>query len=139
MTKEGGKVPATAERLAAKYLVKDEAPKIISSREQHEAYISRLLELQRKAPRTAEETETAKLLVVLIADYESKHFKIEAPSGLDVLKELMETNGLRQKDLSDDLGGESVVSLILQGKRQLNRQQIEKLGRRFRVSPAIFF
>jgi len=132
-------VPAIAERLPAKYLVKEEAPKTISSREQHEVYISRLLELQRKAHRTAEETETAKLLIILIADYEAKHFAIEKVSGVEVLKELMDTNGLRQKDLAEDLGGESVVSLILKQKRQLNRQQIERLGHRFHVSPAVFF
>ena len=132
-------MPAIAEPLPAKYLVKEEAPKTISSREQHEAYISRLLELQRKAHRTAEETETAKLLVVLIADYEAKHFAIEKVSGVEVLKELMDTNGLRQKDLAEDLGGESVVSLILKEKRQLNRQQIERLGHRFHVSLAVFF
>jgi antitoxin component HigA of HigAB toxin-antitoxin module len=132
-------VPAIAERLPAKYLLKEEAPKTISSREQHEAYIQRLLELQRKAHRSAEETETAKLLVVLIADYEAKHFKIQKVSGVEVLKELMAANALRQKDLADDLGGESIVSLVLQEKRQLNRQQMEKLGHRFRVSPAVFF
>jgi HTH-type transcriptional regulator / antitoxin HigA len=132
-------VPAIAERLPAKYLIKEEAPKTISSREQHEAYNSRLLELQRKVRRTAEETETAKLLIVLIADYEAKHFTIAKVSGVEVLKELMDTNGLRQKDLADDLGGESVVSLILKEKRQLNRQQMEKLGHRFHVSPAVFF
>jgi antitoxin component HigA of HigAB toxin-antitoxin module len=31
------------------------------------------------------------------------------------------------------------VSLILKEKRQLNRRQIEKLGHRFHVSPAVFF
>ena len=132
-------MPVIAERLPAKYLVKEEAPKIISSPQQHEVYISRLLDLQRKAHRTAEETETAKLLVVLIADYEAKHFIVEKASGVEVLKELMDTNGLRQKDLADDLGGESIVSLILKEKRQLNRQQMEKLSHRFRVSPAVFF
>jgi HTH-type transcriptional regulator / antitoxin HigA len=132
-------VPATAKRLPAKYLVKEEAPKIISSAQQHATYIQRLLELQRKAYRTAEETETAKLLIVLIADYEAKHFTIEKVSGVEVLRELMDANGLRQKDLADDLGGESIVSLILKEKRQLNRQQMEKLSRRFHVSPAVFF
>jgi HTH-type transcriptional regulator / antitoxin HigA len=132
-------VPVIAERLPAKYLVKEEAPKIVSSPQQHQAYISRLLDLQRKAHRTAEETETAKLLVVLIADYEAKHFIVEKASGVEVLKELMDTNGLRQKDLADDLGGESIVSLILKEKRQLNRQQMEKLSHRFHVSPAVFF
>ena len=132
-------MPAIAERLPAKYLLKEEAPKIISSAQQHETYIQRLLELQRKAHRTAEETETAKLLIVLIADYEAKHFKIERVSGVEVLKELMAANGLRQKDLADDLGGESIVSLVLKEKRQLNRQQMEKLSHRFHVSPGVFF
>lgn len=132
-------MPVIAERLPAKYLVKEEAPKIISSPQQHQAYISRLVDLQRKAHRTAEETETAKLLVVLIADYEAKHFIVEKASGVEVLKELMDANGLRQKDLADDLGGESIVSLILKEKRQLNRQQMEKLSQRFHVSPAVFF
>jgi len=77
--------------------------------------------------------------VVLIADYEAKHFIVEKASGVEVLKALMDANGLRQKDLADDLGGESVVSLILKEKRQLNRQQMEKLSLRFRVSPAVFF
>jgi len=56
-------------------------PAIIASCEQHEAYIQRLLELQRKAHRSAEETETAKLLVVLTADYKAKQFTIEKASG----------------------------------------------------------
>ena len=79
------------------------SPKIISSARRHEAYIQRLLELQRKAHRTSEETETAELRIVLIADYEAKHFTIVKVSGIEVLKELMDVNGLRQKDLADDL------------------------------------
>jgi antitoxin component HigA of HigAB toxin-antitoxin module len=86
--------------------------------------------LERQTKRT-----TAKLLNVLIADYEGKHFTVEKVSGVEVLKELMDTNGLRQKDLAEDLGGESIVSLILKEKRQLNRQQMEKLSQRFHVSP----
>jgi antitoxin component HigA of HigAB toxin-antitoxin module len=78
--------------------------KIISSAQQHETYIQRLFELQRKAHRAPEETETAKLLIVLIADCEAKHFTIEKVPGVEVLKELMAANGLRQKDLVDDWG-----------------------------------
>jgi HTH-type transcriptional regulator / antitoxin HigA len=131
LARQGGNVPAIAE-LAREIPCKSRGSK------DHEAYISRLLELQRKAHRTAEETETAKLLIVLIVDYEAKHFTIEKVSGVEVLRELMDANGLRQKDLADDLG-ESIVSLVLKEKRQLNRQQMEKLSRRFHVSPAVFF
>jgi antitoxin component HigA of HigAB toxin-antitoxin module len=59
--------------------------------------------------------------------------------GREVLRELMAANGLRQKDLDDDLGDESIVSVILQEKRQLKRRQMEKLSHRFHVSPAVFF
>jgi hypothetical protein len=41
---------------------------------------------------------------------------VEKVSGVEVLRELMAANGLRQKDLADDLGGESIVPLVLQEK-----------------------
>jgi HTH-type transcriptional regulator / antitoxin HigA len=41
--------------------------------------------------------------------------------------------------LARDLGGESMVSEVLSGKRKLNAGQIEQLSRRFRVSRAVFF
>jgi len=102
--------------------LRDEAPKTISSPRQHEAYISRLLELRRKAHRAAEETETAKLLIVLIADYEGKHLTTEKASAAQVLKELMNANGLRRKELAP-------VEQTTDGKTH----------QRFRVSPAVFF
>jgi HTH-type transcriptional regulator/antitoxin HigA len=36
-------------------------------------------------------------------------------------------------------GSKSVVSEILHGSRKLNRNHIEKLSKRFNVSPAVFF
>jgi HTH-type transcriptional regulator/antitoxin HigA len=38
-----------------------------------------------------------------------------------------------------ELGSESTVSLVLSGKRQLNRDHIARLSRRFNLSPAVFF
>jgi HTH-type transcriptional regulator/antitoxin HigA len=38
-----------------------------------------------------------------------------------------------------ELGSESTVSLVLSGKRQLNRDHIARLSRRFHVSPSVFF
>jgi HTH-type transcriptional regulator / antitoxin HigA len=64
---------------------------------------------------------------------------VERASGVEVLRELMAANGLGQKGLADDFGGESIVPLVLQEKRQLNRQQMERLSHRFHASPAVFF
>jgi HTH-type transcriptional regulator/antitoxin HigA len=51
----------------------------------------------------------------------------------------MRANGLRQKDLVDVFGTESIASEVLNGKRELNKEQIRRLSERFRVSPAVFF
>jgi len=78
-------------------------------------------------------------LTLLVEAYEEEHYPIRSASPVEVLKELMDANNLRQKDLAPMLGSESVVSEVLSGKRELNKHHIEKLSRRFGVSPAVFF
>jgi HTH-type transcriptional regulator/antitoxin HigA len=56
-----------------------------------------------------------------------------------VLRCLLDRHGLKQRDLAAELGGESVVSEVLSGKRRLNAAHIEELSKRFHVSPAVFF
>jgi HTH-type transcriptional regulator/antitoxin HigA len=51
----------------------------------------------------------------------------------------MEANDLRQKDLVPIFGSESIVSEVLNEKRGINKNHIEKLSKRFNVSPAVFF
>jgi HTH-type transcriptional regulator/antitoxin HigA len=60
-------------------------------------------------------------------------------SPVEVLNTLIEANNLRQKDLARLFGSESIVSEVLSGKCELNKSHIEKLSKRFRVSPAVFF
>ena len=65
-------------------------------------------------------------------------FPVPAAEPADVLRYLLERNGLSQRDIAPELGSESTVSLVLSGKRQLNRDHIARLSRRFNVSPASF-
>jgi HTH-type transcriptional regulator/antitoxin HigA len=125
-------MPAIAERPSEKYIC-HEAPKVITSEEQHAAYVSWLLELQRQKHLKAKDADTARLLVLVIKDYESKQFPVEAVSPKEVLAELMFANDLRQKDLAPIFGGESVVSLVLAGRRPLNKNHIEKLRQRSKI------
>jgi HTH-type transcriptional regulator/antitoxin HigA len=115
------------------------APKVITSDAQNERYISALLELEKKERLSAKEREFAELLTVLIEAYEDEHYQVRAASPVEVLVELMEANNLKQKDLAPLLGSESVVSEVLRGKRELNKHHIERLSKRFGVSPALFF
>src|SRR6266481_8024748 len=58
---------------------------------------------------------------------------------LEVLHFLMDQHGLLQKDLADVFGTPIIVSEVLSGKRELNKDHIKRLSRRFNVSPELFF
>ena len=79
-----------------------------------------------------------KTLTELVGDYERGQFKTGAISGAEMLAYLMELQGLNQTDLSNELGGQPVVSKILKGERELNLRQVKALAKRFKVSPEVF-
>ena len=115
------------------------APHLIRSEEQLAAYTKALYRLTAEPHPTPEQVEAIELPTLLIERYEGENFSLPKASPADVLRFLLSQHGLRQRDLADDLGGESVVSEVLSGKRKLNAAHIEQLSRRFHVSPAVFF
>jgi HTH-type transcriptional regulator/antitoxin HigA len=123
-----------------KYNIKGfSAPQPITSAAQNEHYIEVLYNLERRGRLSAAEEKYAELLTVLIEAYEEEHYPIRAASPVEVLVELMAANNLKQKDLAPLLGSESVVSEVLSGKRELNKQHIARLSQRFKLSPSVFF
>jgi HTH-type transcriptional regulator/antitoxin HigA len=70
--------------------------------------------------------------------YESKQQTLPEAAPAKVLAFLMEEHNLKQTDLAQELGGQSIVSAILNGKRELNTRQVKALAERFKVSPAVF-
>lgn len=115
-------------------------PRIIHSDEQNEAYIQTLYELEvGQETLSADAKEMADLLTLLIEDYEEKHFSLKKSSPTEVIEFLMEQHHLKQKDLADVFGTPSIVSEVLSGKRELNKEHIRRLSVRFHVSPELFF
>jgi len=115
-------------------------PRVIRSDEQNEEYIAALYELEQRHERWSEaEAELADLLTLLIEDYEEKSYKLPKASPLEVIAFLMEQHGLKQKDLMDVFATPSIVSEVMNGRRELNKEQIRRLSERFRVSPELFF
>jgi len=115
-------------------------PKVIRTEKENEAYTEILYELdQRSKTLTPAEKELAELLTLLIEDFEEKRYQLPRAQPVDVLRFLMEQHGLKQKDLVDVFGTPSIVSEVLSGKRELNKDHIERLSERFHVSPAVFF
>ncbi|HUB51482.1 MAG TPA: hypothetical protein VL986_05015 [Terracidiphilus sp.] len=120
-------------------MIKRGAPHVITSEKQLAAYTRALFELTAEPRPTAAQVKAIDLLTLLIERYEEERFALPDASPADVLRFLLERHGLKQRDLAGDLGGESVVSEVLSGKRKLNAVHIEHLSKRFRVSPAVFF
>jgi HTH-type transcriptional regulator/antitoxin HigA len=125
--------------VAEKYALEASSPAPITSERQHGEYLSVLDKLASKSRPTNEEEKYAEVLMTLIEAYEEGHHSIPDAPPVEVLRTLMRANNLRQKDLVSIFGSESIVSEVLHKKRCLNKAHIEKLSRRFRVSPAVFF
>jgi HTH-type transcriptional regulator / antitoxin HigA len=122
-----------------KYALDVGSPTAITSERQHDEYLGVLDRLMQKPNPSREEEKYAEVLATLIEAYEEENHITDDASPVEVLRALMEANGLRQKDLAELFGSESVVSEVLRGKRELNKGQIERLSKRFGVSPAAFF
>jgi HTH-type transcriptional regulator/antitoxin HigA len=78
-------------------------------------------------------------VIPFIEQYEKREFPIGPATPEEMLGFFMEEHNLSQYDLAKDLGGQPVVSQILRGKRKLTREHIERLSKRFGVTPATFY
>jgi HTH-type transcriptional regulator / antitoxin HigA len=95
------------------------------------------LVLQKKPDEGTEAYQNA--LTDLIEIYENKCHPIPDASDVDVLRMLMESNGLSQSQLAAKVGmAQSTISSVLKGTRVLTRDHIIALSRFFNVSPAVF-
>jgi len=80
------------------------------------------------------------LLCDLIASYEESEAEADSEtSPLETLKFLLEENGMSGADLSKILGASRLLGpMILRGDRKITASHAAALGKRFKVSPAVF-
>lgn len=115
-------------------------PKVIRTEKENEEYAEILYDLDRRDKKlTTAEKELAALLTLLIEDFEGKRYKLPRAKPVEVIEFLMDQHGLKQKDLVEVFGTPSIVSEVLNGRRDLNKMQIKRLSERFGVSPEVFF
>jgi HTH-type transcriptional regulator / antitoxin HigA len=129
-----------AARQQYKKLLAETLPTAIHTEEENEAAIQKLEELTFKANASAAERVLAELLTVLIGAFEEEHYSFSREATpIEVLQELIDANGLKQKDLTDIFGTPSIVSEVLHGRRRMTTGHIKRLSERFHVSPEVFF
>ena len=79
------------------------------------------------------------LLSVLIEKYEDEHVEMPHVSDATMLRSLMDEKGIRQIDVVRGTGiSKTVLSLVLNGKRDLTREHIGTLSNYFGVNPSTF-
>ena len=120
-------------------MIRRGAPHLIHSDQELAKYTEALFKLTAKSAPTPEEEEAIELLTLLIERYEAERYPVPDAGPIDVLRYLLDQNGLSQRDIAAELGSESTVSLVLSGKRRLTRDHIARLSQRFHVSPSVIF
>ena len=121
-------------------LLAESLPTVVDSEGLNELYLEQVSELLRREDSLSlAETQLLKLLTLLIEDFEEKHYAMPSSGPLAAVRFLMDQHSLKQKDLTDIFGTPSITSEVLSGKRELNKEHIRRLSKRFKVSPELFF
>lgn len=110
---------------------------IIKTKKQYNEYcniLENLVFLKKKG--TADEIE---LLNLLIEKWDNEHNSLDELDPIELIKSLMESNGLKAKDLVNILElSKGTVSKILNYQKGLSKETIRKLSDYFKVSQEAF-
>ncbi len=113
-------------------------PRTINNDEELEATQVVIDKLLDRPVLSKDESDYLNVLGTLVFEYEEKGDPIPDIYGVELLKVLIAEKQLRQKDLVPIFKTESIVSDILNGKRQLTVRHIQELAQFFNLSPAVF-
>jgi HTH-type transcriptional regulator/antitoxin HigA len=114
-------------------------PVIIKTEEENDRTILIVEGLLAKGDKLSkEEMVLLELLGKLIADFEEKFYQPREASPQEVLIEMINARGLKQKDLTEVFGSKSRVSEAVSGKREITKIQAKALAEFFSVSAKLF-
>ncbi len=102
--------------------------RVIETKKDYEVALKKFQEIFH-AKKGSEEENEAKLLALLIEDYETKNIRIPEPDPIEAIKFMMEQSQMNQKDLTEILGNKGNVSKVLNRKRKLSIDMIRKLNK----------
>lgn len=111
--------------------------KVLKTEEDYNKASMRLMEIFHAEPNTPDGDELD-LLLVLIKDYDEKHYELPELDVLEVIKYKMQEMGLKSKDLEPIIGSKGHVSAILSGKREITLKMAQKLKDYFSIPAEVF-
>ena len=110
--------------------------KILKTEAEYNIALERTIEIFHANEGTPESDELD-ILLLLVKDYEDRHYQIPAPDPIEVIKLKLEEKGLKQKDLEHIIGSKSYVSQILSGKKELTLKMVRGLHQYLGISADI--
>lgn len=106
----------------------------IRTREDHRAVLEEIESLM-DTPADPSASDRLEILTVLVQDYERKHHRLPAPDPIDLLDFAMQAQGRNQADLAKLLGSRSRASEVLNRRRLLSKEMVEKIASAWSLPP----
>ena len=111
--------------------------KVLKTEDDYNKASLRLMEIFHAKPNTPEGDELD-LLMVLVKDFDDKHYELPELDALEVIKYKMQEMGMKAKDLEPIIGSKGHVSAILSGKREITLKLAQKLKNYFSIPAEVF-
>lgn len=114
-------------------------PRPITSTKEYWAVQDRIDALLDKHDLTADERDYLTVLGMLVQRYEDDNEPDITLYGIDLIRALMDEQGLSQRDMTPIFKTDSIVSAVLNRKRRLTVEHIDKLADYFDLPHELFF
>jgi len=111
--------------------------KVLKTENDYNRASIRMMEIFHSEPNTPESDELD-LLIVLIRDYDDKHYQLPELDALEIIKYKMQEKGMKAKDLEPIIGSKGHISAILSGKREITLKMAQKLKNYFSIPAEVF-
>lgn len=121
-----------------KELVSEYAPRPLHSDKQHEIAM-KVLDKMVGFRMNSDQKDYVEAVATFVERYETVKFGEPKSSPVECLKLLLECNDMNYSDLGRLLGNRTLGSAIMTGKRQLSKNHMKILSKRFCVSTDLFF
>jgi HTH-type transcriptional regulator/antitoxin HigA len=118
-------------------LVQFQPQPIETSEDYHKARVA-ILNLLKKGQLNSEEKTLIKLITVLMREYDLRQPPASSVKPKEILEHLIESQVIDAQDLAIQLGGEEVLSEIINGSRDISPSQAQILAKVFNVSSTLF-
>lgn len=130
MTRANGKMSKVYLELFNEFV-----PRIPKNEAEYDGLVEQLNWLIDKGQLSPDEHDYMMLIAVLIQAYDDIHYphSMFDLRGSELICQLLQERGLRQKDLVPIFKTESIVSAVLHGKRQMTAEHLTKLSAFFQL------